>query len=263
MIKIAANFSPALLQLLTDKRLSIDYIKLSMDNLAQEQAAASAPFAANLFHFLPDLGAPTQVWQNFNFSQLNQMVKKYGVPHLSLHLDAYKSVLQIPQAEILPHFLKNYHFITQKIEVPLLVENVDQEPDWSPAGTYDRYPGIFLPEFISNFIEQSQAPLLLDLSHLRCCAHFLQIPAKTYLQKLPLATVKEIHTNGPRLIENEMCDVHEEMQAVDYDLLKYTLKKSQPQVITLEYGGVGEVYLPKSQPEVLCRQLISLQALAA
>lgn len=263
MIKIAANFSPALLQLLQNKRLTVDYIKLSMADLAQEQAKASAPFAANLFHFLPDLGAPTQVWQNFDFLQLNKMVKKYGVPHLSLHLDAYKSILQIPQVEILPHFLKNYQLIASQIEVPLLVENVDQEPDWSPAGTYDRYSKIFLPEFISDFIEQSQAPLLLDLSHLRCCAHFLQLPAETYLQKLPLKAIKEIHTNGPRLINNEMCDAHEEMQAADYDLLKYTLAKSTPQVITLEYAGVGEVYLPKSQPEVLCRQLISLQALAA
>ncbi len=244
MIKLAANLSAPLLDLLVKKEVEVDLIKLSIKALAEEQGQECAKINKPvLIHYLPDLGATRTTWQNFDFVRLNQQVKEWQVPHLSLHLDAYKTVTLLNDRNDLMNLLcENYDLIKNQVKVPVLVENVDQEPDWSPNGNYDRHPEIYEVTFVNEFFSRTDADFLLDIAHARCLTNFLKLAAEDYLVKLPLSRVKEIHTNGPKLIEGEMCDVHEQMVVEDYQLLRFALGKTQAKVVTLEYGGIGEMY---------------------
>ena len=52
---------------------------------------------------------------------------------------------------------------------------------------------------------------------------------------LPLDRVVQIHVSGPRVQEGRLVDVHETLQAIDYELLRFVLARTDPQVVTLEY----------------------------
>ncbi len=265
-IKLAANFSQPLLKLMKEKKTSVDLIKLSVKELAEEEGQRCTELGLPaLIHYLPDLGAPTADWQRFDFQTLNRQIKAWSVPHLSLHLDAYKKVAQVQtRAELLALCSRNARLIQEKVSVPLLVENVDQEPDWNPAGNYDRYPEVAEINFFQDFLRDNpEIGWLLDLSHARCLTHYWQMPTQAYLEKMPLARVVEIHINGPKVVNGEMCDVHEKMVTVDYELLNWTLDKTTPKIVTLEYGGVGKMYETeaKNNEKELQEQLSNLQVI--
>lgn len=244
MIKLAANLSAPLLDLLDKKEIEVDLIKLSIKGMAIEQGEICQKINKPvLIHYLPDLGEPRENWRRFDFARLNQQVKEWQVPHLSLHLDAYRKVTGVKTStELMNLVCENYAFIKSQVKVPVLVENVDQEPDWSPNGNYDRHPEIYEIAFVNEFFSRANADFLLDIAHARCLTNFLKLKTEIYLEQLPLARVKEIHTNGPKMVNGEMCDVHEQMVEEDYELLRFALGKTQPKIVTLEYGGIGEMY---------------------
>ena len=262
-IKLAANLSAPLLDLLNKKEIEIDLIKLSIKGMAKEQGVICQEIKKPvLIHYLPDLGERRENWQHFAFDLLNQQVKDWQVPHLSLHLDAYQKVTGVKdRIELMNLLCENYIFIKSQVAVPVLVENVDQEPDWSPNGNYDRHPEIYEINFVNEFFSRTEADFLLDLAHARCLTNFLKIETKKYLETLLLARVKEIHTNGPKIVNDEMCDVHEQMVEEDYQLLRFALGKTQPKVVTLEYGGIGEMYetVAKNDRQSLKNQLQTIK----
>lgn len=264
-IKVAANFSAPLLALVREKKLTIDLVKLSVASLAAEEGEICRQLNLPvLIHYLPDLGAARATWQNFDFETLNGQVRQWQVPHLSLHLDAYESVAAVSgKKELLGLLLDNFNLIKEKVSVPVLVENVDQEPDWNPAGHYDRYAEVFALDFVKEFFTLSGADFLLDVSHARCLTHFWQMPTEEYLAKLPLARVREIHTNGPKIVDGEMCDVHEKMVERDYQLLNWAVQNTRAEIVTLEYGGVGKMYetTAKNDRSDLQEQLEKIKAI--
>jgi uncharacterized protein (UPF0276 family) len=44
-----------------------------------------------------------------------------------------------------------------------------------------------------------------------------------YVRGLPLARVVQVHVSGPRMRGGQLVDVHEPMQAIDYELLDFVL----------------------------------------
>jgi uncharacterized protein (UPF0276 family) len=58
---------------------------------------------------------------------------------------------------------------------------------------------------------------------------------ETYLGKLPLERVVEIHVSGPRRRGGRLLDGHESLQPVDFRLLESLLSSLTPQAVTLEY----------------------------
>lgn len=114
------------------------------------------------------------------------------------------------------------------------------------------------PEFIKQICEAADIGLLLDLSHLKISSWYRGESEKSYLKKLPLNLVKEIHVNGPRLIGNEYYDSHLEMREEDYLLLEEVLSLTQPRIVTLEYGGPRKDNI-EADINLLETQLLKLQ----
>lgn len=265
-IQLAANFSRPMLELLAERKIRLNYLKLSMAEAAEEQLAASRPYLPNLLHFMPNLGQPAAFWQTYDFATLNRWAADAKTPHLSIHLDAYRSDLktELTREELLSLLLKNYRYVQERVGLPLLVENCDQEPDWVSNGQLGRFQDLCRAEVVSEFLERSGSKLLLDVAHARCSAFWLKVAPEEYLAQLPLARVQEIHTNGPRMIKGEMIDAHQDMQEADFVLMAWVLPRCQSKIVTLEYGGVGERYErdERNNKEKLCAQLKRLQALA-
>ena len=119
--------------------------------------------------------------------------------------------------------------------------------------------------------------MLLDLAHARVSADILGYDVYDYLLRLPLDRVRELHLSGPRplgrlgpkrqkiILDNartvadrmlfaahNLVDAHEPLDEADYALLEWTLARTQPWAISLEYFR---------RPQALREQLARLAAI--
>jgi uncharacterized protein (UPF0276 family) len=118
--------------------------------------------------------------------------------------------------------------LKQLVMLPVLVENLDYIPE-------SAYETICQPQFISRVLAETNINLLLDISHARISAAALNMPARAYLEQLPLELVREVHVNRPTWRGRQMWDAHEAMQE-EYELLSWVLDRCQPWAVTLEYN---------------------------
>lgn len=114
-------------------------------------------------------------------------------------------------------------------DMPVLVENLD----YNPGGAYET---VCDPHFINVVVEQTGVGLLLDLAHARISAHALQLPVEDYLSQLPLDSVCQLHVNRPLWNGSRLWDAHEDLLEPDYALLAWTLSRTEPWAITIEYN---------------------------
>ncbi len=56
----------------------------------------------------------------------------------------------------------------------------------------------------------------------------------------------------------ELRDYHLEMKEEDFEILQWFLSNCSPDIITLEYGGPGDLYSWRSDKKALKNQLIKL-----
>ena len=78
---------------------------------------------------------------------------------------------------------------------------------------------------------------------------------------LPLDLVKEIHAVGQET-EVGLRDNHLQMNEEDYEILEFVFKMTNPNVVTLEYGGFGEHFSWRSNKDAIERQLKRITELA-
>jgi hypothetical protein len=90
------------------------------------------------------------------------------------------------------------------------------------------------PGFIGDVLEAADCGLLLDLAHARITAAHRGVETITYLERLPLDRVAELHVSGPREVDGVLCDVHGEPQLADFELLDWVLGRCRPKLVTVE-----------------------------
>lgn len=90
---------------------------------------------------------------------------------------------------------------------------------------------------ISRLIYDTDVSLLLDITHAKIAAKFNGWNILEYIESLPLERVKEIHINGCEKNRNMFIDSHNKMEKEDYLLLEWVLKRTNPEIISLEYSG--------------------------
>ncbi len=120
-----------------------------------------------------------------------------------------------------------------QVELPILLENM-------PSFPTRRYIHEVDPVLIRQVLDETGAGFLLDLPHARTAAQVLGLDVYNYLAQLPLERTRQIHVCGPRVRRRRfgkpaLVDAHEPMQAEDYALLEWTLRRTNPEVVTLEY----------------------------
>jgi uncharacterized protein (UPF0276 family) len=91
------------------------------------------------------------------------------------------------------------------------------------------------PPTVSSILEETGAGLLLDIAHARLPAECTGLPVKDHLSGLPMDRVAPIHAGGPRTRDGYLYDAHRSLQAADYALLEFIVRRSGPRVVTLEH----------------------------
>ena len=185
------------------------------------------------------LGAPLTEAQE---QQLGRLVEETRAPWVSVRISLWPwKVLQdarqrgrqptaLDLGSHLEQFFSRVRALREHLGVQLLLENAPGLPgiENDPENN---------PETIAAVLEATGCRFLLDLSCAQTAAkNWGYARAEEYLKRLPLGRVVEIHLSAPsRLEDGRLVDTHEALREEDYALLQWLLRRTSPQVVTLEY----------------------------
>lgn len=264
-MKLAVNYSSALISLLiAHPALPVDYIKVP-----------TVPFPDCWFQFdegglyrklLPHLAqtgilAPghPEAAQRLNSEIVATVLEKTDPPYLSTHLDAkleyypemadflHQSSAEFKQL-LTGNFLEAIHEIKESIRIPLVLENSTYYP-WRQS-----FRLVVETAFITEICEEGDCGLIVDIAHARCSALNLNQEIAAYFQALPLKRVREIHLSGVLERPEGLRDTHTSPTDFDFELLELLLRITDPQIITIEYGGLPDrIMNPDREYEPLSR----------
>lgn len=264
-MKIGATISPALLSLLNNNQIDVDYIEVNgeHDIATLQRALAHRPV------LLHDISY--RFWLNYEdpfepatMAKARTMLDMAKPPWHSTGIGASAepqahttefwrgapdSALQ-PRERCLANIVRNGKRLSEWVGIPLLLENFNYHPT-------NAYEYICEPDTFSELIEAIDCDVLLDLAHAQISARNMrQVNPRAYLERLPLAKVREIHINQPFDDGTQMLDRHLPIQERDLDLLRWTLERTpKAEAITLESHQPSEEAL--SNEVRLLRQAIA------
>jgi len=122
------------------------------------------------------------------------------------------------------------------------------------------------PALINEALLSTETDLLFDLSHARISCAALGMELAEYVDKLPMQRLRELHITGLRSYNGSLSD-HFELTDADWQAAQWAQQCivsgawRKPEIVALEYGGVGDVFGWRTQPEVLLTQVPRLQAM--
>jgi uncharacterized protein len=256
--QLGCNLSEPLLALLREERVRVDWIKLSRWEVLNEELAVARPLRPVLLHTLPHAGLADPGTLPWSWDQLRRHIAACGSPHVALHLLAEPADFAEPPGDrqVADRMITMTRLWKEHLPVPLLVENVPFNSKLIPVSTD--------PGLVAEVCAATGAGLLLDLAHARVAAWHRGQEVREYVRALPLPLVREIHVCGPGYDPvGGLRDRHLQMQEEDYALLEWALERTDPLVVTLEYGGTGPKFAHRSDPALLREQLLRLARLCS
>jgi uncharacterized protein (UPF0276 family) len=129
---------------------------------------------------------------------------------------------------VVENILKHGRHLQEWAGAPLLLENFNYHP--TNAYEYICEPGTF-----SYLIDQIACGVLVDLAHARISAHNMGwSDARLYLEALPLSKIREVHITRPGWQGDQMVDLHQPLQADDFNLLGWVLDHAPVEAVTIE-----------------------------
>ena len=257
---LGCNYSAELITLIQEKRVTVDYIKLGLYDMYKEGFEISREFCPVLLH-----GVIPTTWERMgmrpmfiDWNAINVAIKAFGSPHLGVHLDAKSSDWdeEVEQETVVQRLIDNAKLWASNVKVPFMVENVPYSDYYGEKGSFSC---VGEPAVIREVCEQANVGLLLDVSHARVNAWHRKEEDRAYLLQLPLERVREIHVAGSQMTEHGLRDRHLEIKEEDCALLEWLLGQTPAEIVTLEYGGPGELFRGRSEIDVLERQLVRLR----
>jgi uncharacterized protein len=241
MIALAVSDFDLPRRLLSAGRIEVDYLETGGHFV--ERTAAQFPDRPLLLHnsvFNWSLAHPTALEEQQVVPRTLAALERTRAPWLSVHLgfsaaevlfDVHMTARSpaLSRGELLANICRGVRVLAAAIPVPLILENLD----YCPGGAYEH---ICAPDFITAVLNETGTGLLLDLAHAQVSASRLGLPIEEYLGQLPLERVRQLHISGPRLRDGVLFDAHEPLLDVDYALLEWVLRRTQPLALTLEYN---------------------------
>lgn len=255
------NYSKELVKLIEEDQVDIDYIKLSLYDYFKEGFEISKALRPVLIHGV-DPGVPERIgvksMGGIDWDRINQDIENYRSPHLGVHLESRLSdwdneTVDLDESTVLARLINGAQIWKEKIVKPILLENVPYSNYYASKGMIEY---VSEPHLITRICEETDVGFLLDISHARVTAWYKQEDIFSYLSKLPLERVAEIHLAGPLMTEDTgLRDRHLEVSEIDYQILEWVLQRTNPYVVTLEYGGPGPHFEWRSDINAIARQL--------
>lgn len=248
-MKLAVNYSNPLIELIKEHVIKIDLIKCpDWEGMLEEaQQYSEITIHYDLHIGLGEIAA-------LDLSRIERLKDQTVTPHVNAHLVTPRAFDPANKIELLK--IK----ALWREELGLLVSRFG--PDFVALEHYPytrNNPHVQAAVDIQNFsqvIEDTDCRLLLDLAHARITADTLGIDVKDYIQGMPLDRLVEMHTTGVKDHAGVLTD-HFELSREDWDILAWALEEirsghwREPRLVAFEYGGVGDVFVWRTDIEVL------------
>ena len=261
-MKLAINYSQQADALVAAGHISVDYFKCPDWPDLVEKVSAVHPVVV---HF--SLRAGPGLLAGMDWEQIEALALRTGTYYINLHLDpTTEEFPDIPPdapperaPEVIDRMLADVQAVVDKFGPErVIAENVP----------YRGKHGIVLragaePAVINQIITETGCGLLMDISHARISAHHLSMGADEYMQCLPVERLRELHFTGLHPIDGGLQD-HLPILEGDWPVLEWVVERirygdwSRPWMLAYEYGGVGEKYADRSDPEVIAAQAPAL-----
>jgi uncharacterized protein (UPF0276 family) len=259
-MKLAINYSPQAAALLQAGLVEFDYFKCPD---WPDMVAEASRFRTVRVHFELRAGSGRLVIKDI--SRIEKLLDQTGTQYVNLHIHPKpKDFPTIPLTDQGPgQALKICAALQADVETlmravgaeRLILENVHYR---GLAGNTLR-TGVE-PPVLAQLVRGNNCGLLLDISHARIAANALGIDPKTYIEQLPVEHLRELHFTGLQRRDSQLYD-HHPIQSDDWPWLEWALLQvssgawARPDLLALEYGGVGSEFAWRSDPAVIEAQL--------
>jgi len=252
-MKFAVNYSTPLVRLLEEGSIQIDLIKCpdweGMLTEAQVHGAIT-------IHFDLEVGLGNTF--NTNFSRIRTLMDSTFTPHVNTHLVTPQQFNPDSENEI-----QNI-FKTWRDEIQLMINQLGAQAVALEHHPYTSANANIRPaadaKIFSQVIEETGCMFLLDLAHARITADTLGVNVKDYICALPLDRLVEMHITGIKTHSGILTD-HFELGDEDWSLFKWALQEirsgnwRRPEIVAFEYGGIGQTFAWRTNPDVLRNQI--------
>ena len=258
-MKFSMNYSLAAADLLADEAITLDLFKTPGWPDLVGQALEMRPVAV---HFNLEAGSGRLV--HSDWSQVDNLLPLSSSPLVNLHFEPraedYPGVpLQTHDTDHISLMLERTIADVQAAVERFGVENVILENTPFPAMSVHILQAATQPAAICQVVEETGCGLLLDISHARIAAHSLEMDEQEYLAALPVDRLRELHITGVHPWENGLRD-HLPMLEQDWLALDWVFGRirdgdwAPAWMLAFEYGGVGEKFAWRSDPQVIASQ---------
>lgn len=130
----------------------------------------------------------------------------------------------------------------------------------------------FDPIFLGEVVGRTDSVLVFDIAHALVTHGGSKAEAIDFLSELPRDRIAEIHVSGPYCHPvYGWVDAHLEPDIIVWDLLEEVLRRCDPSMLVLEYGGgqdsfevpgLGQLDYPRNELDVLIQLLDTLASFA-
>ena len=266
---LAVNYSPQAAHLLATGKIAFDRFKCPD---WPEVVAAARQFCPVYVHF--PLTTRLSALATVDWAQIETFLRQTSTRYVNMHINAHVADFSgMPQDSddpiwydrVVEHTLACVRQVTQRFgRENVILENCpwSTDPQFAPPR-----PSIEA-HFVRQIITETGCGLLLDTAHARISALHLGLDPIAYLAALPGEQLREIHVSGTLYKEETAAWLdHFPMTEADWQLIAQVLgcvdrgDWPQPEMITLEYGGLTPLFDWRSDPEVLARDVPRLFAL--
>ncbi|MFW5714082.1 MAG: DUF692 family multinuclear iron-containing protein [Brevefilum sp.] len=252
-MKFAVNYSTPLCQLLEEGAVDIDLIKCPDWEGMIAEAERLGPVTLH-YDLKAGLGKTFEV----DFSRIKRLKEHTYTPHVNTHLvtpDDFDPDNPEALAEINQLWREEINLMTAHLgEGCVALEHypyTEATPNILPAANRSTF---------SQVILDTNCMLLLDLSHAKITCHSLGINVRDYIEALPVDRLVELHVTGVRWHNGILTD-HFQMMREDWDLFEWALGEirsghwREPEIVAFEYGGVGGVFVWRTDYDFLKQQI--------
>lgn len=254
---LAINYSPQAAALVSENRISLDRFKCPEWPDMIAEASQIRPVAV---HFT--LAAGRGKLHKTDWKLVERFMMQTDTPYVNLHLEPH--VNDFPGIDpddpaqyerVIEQMIADIRMVAKRFGPErVIVENVP----FRGQGYKILRPAV-LPEIFTQVLETTGCNLLLDISHARIAAHYLEMDERKYMSSLPVHRLCEMHFTGLHNLDGQLQD-HLEILDTDWPALDWVFDQirsdqwKKPWMLAFEYGGVGEKFDWRSRSQVIATQ---------
>jgi uncharacterized protein (UPF0276 family) len=260
MIQLAINYSHDAASLYSQGRLTIDRFKTPDWPEMISEASRYCPVAV---HF--DLNAGNGKLNHTDWSRCEALLEQTRTPYFNLHLNPERA--DYPGFPVDTPDKRQFRLVVDYLyaDVSAAVERLGPERVILENVPYrgqleETLRPAVEPAVIRKIVLDTNCGFLLDLSHARISACYLGVNEYEYLSALPVNNLRELHFTGLSWVRGKLRD-HLPARPCDWLMLEWVMDRihagdwPSPWLLAFEYGGVGEKFIGRSDPEIIAEQL--------